>query len=114
MYLNLVLNFSTDRRAARPRIITNAVGAGSITSATCGGFKASRRVYKKKMAPLLTKSAVLLAALSTAQLAAASFYEQGHFDRVTKITSESTFDRLIKQAMDEDKTLFVRFIASEG
>ena len=54
------------------------------------------------------------AALLLASVANAQFYEMGHFDRVTKITSERGLDKLIQEAIDADKTLFVRFIASEG
>eukprot|EP01052_Picozoa_sp_SAG31_P050529 SAG31_NODE_11571_length_1017_cov_0.653595_1_plen_61_part_00 len=55
-------------------------------------------------------AAMLLLATATN----AQFYEMGHFDRVAKITNERQFDKLIKEAIDSDKTLFVRFIASEG
>lgn len=41
-------------------------------------------------------SAAGLLLLTTLNLAAGQFYESGHFDRVTKITSERVFDKLIK------------------
>jgi len=47
-------------------------------------------------------------------LAAAGIYPDGHFDYVTKVTDESQFTDLIKEEVDAGKTLFVRWIASEG
>lgn len=49
--------------------------------------------------------------LTTALLA--SIYPDGHFDTVTKLTKDNV-DLTIKNTIDEGKTLFVRFIASEG
>ena len=43
----------------------------------------------------------------------AGIYPEGHFDKVHKCT-ESNFDELIKTSVDAGKTLFVRWIASEG
>ena len=43
----------------------------------------------------------------------AGIYPEGHFDKVHKCT-ESGFDDLIKSSVDAGKTLFVRWIASEG
>jgi len=43
----------------------------------------------------------------------AGIYPEGHFDKVHKCT-ESGFDDLIKTSVDAGKTLFVRWIASEG
>jgi|TARA_B100000768_G_scaffold166003_1_gene168990 hypothetical protein len=43
----------------------------------------------------------------------AGIYPDGHFDKVHKCT-ESGFDDLIKTSVDAGKTLFVRWIASEG
>ena len=43
----------------------------------------------------------------------AGIYPEGHFDKVHKCT-ESNFDDLIKTSVDAGKTLFVRWIASEG
>ena len=40
-------------------------------------------------------------------------YPDGHFDTVTKLSADN-IDSTIKGALDEGKTLFVRFIASEG
>ena len=42
-----------------------------------------------------------------------SIYPDDHFDTVTKLT-QSNIDTTIKGAIDDGKTLFVRFIASEG
>ena len=38
----------------------------------------------------------------------------GHFDHVTKVTDETMFNALVKEQVDSGKTLFVRWIASEG
>ena len=43
----------------------------------------------------------------------AGIYPEGHFDKVHKCT-ESNFDDLVKTSVDAGKTLFVRWIASEG
>jgi len=53
-------------------------------------------------------------AMTLVGLAAAGIYPDGHFDYVTKVTDESQFTDLIKQEVDAGKTLFVRWIASEG
>jgi len=43
----------------------------------------------------------------------ASIYPDGHFDYVTKMT-EDIFETEVKKEVDAGKTLFVRWIASEG
>jgi len=58
--------------------------------------------------PLLVDMA--LVALS---LALSAIYPEGHFDTVHKVT-QANFDGIIKQEVDAGKTLFVRWIASEG
>ena len=60
----------------------------------------TRRVAK--MAALLVTAALL-----------SSIYPDGHFQSVTKLTA-SNIDATIKSNIDAGKTLFVRFIASEG
>jgi len=57
-------------------------------------------------------SAVVMAAALTVALLA-SIYPDNHFDAVAKITGDN-IDSVIKEAVDSDKTLFIRFIASEG
>jgi hypothetical protein len=57
---------------------------------------------KDKMAALLVTAALL-----------SSIYPDGHFQSVTKLTA-SNIDATIKSNIDAGKTLFVRFIASEG
>ena len=52
------------------------------------------------------------ALLTTALLA--GIYPDGHFDHVTKVTDETMFNALVKEQVDAGKTLFVRWIASEG
>ena len=51
------------------------------------------------------------ALLTTALLA--GIYPEGHFDRVTKLTT-SNFEETVTAAVDSGKSLFVRWIASEG
>jgi hypothetical protein len=46
-------------------------------------------------------------------LANASIYPDGHWSVATKLT-EDTFDDVVKQEVDAGRTLFVRWIASEG
>jgi hypothetical protein len=49
--------------------------------------------------------------LATALLG--GIYPDGHFDKVHKCT-QSNFDGFVKEQVDAGKTLFVRWIASEG
>jgi len=49
----------------------------------------------------------------TAAALIAGIYPEGHFDVVTKCT-QGTFDGFVKEQVDAGKTLFVRWIASEG
>jgi len=42
-----------------------------------------------------------------------SIYPDGHWDRCTKLTM-ANFDQELQNAVNSDKTLFVRWIASEG
>ncbi len=51
-----------------------------------------------------------VAVLATLALA---IYPEGHFDKVTKCT-QANFDGFIKNGVDAGKTVFVRWIASEG
>ena len=53
----------------------------------------------------------LLAALAVAS--AGGIYPEGHFDRVTKVTT-STADEFVTKSVDAGKTVFLRWIASEG
>ena len=55
----------------------------------------------------------MAAFLTTTALLLAGIYPDGHFDTVTKMT-DANKDDVIKSAVDAGKTLFVRFIASEG
>jgi len=59
---------------------------------------------------------VLLAATLAAVLfetSASSFYPVDHWTYVKKLTTDN-FDEEIKTAVDSGKTMFVRWIASEG
>ena len=55
---------------------------------------------------------VLLAALMAVG-ASAGIYPDDHWDYSTKLTVDS-FDAHVKEQVDAGKTLFVRWIASEG
>ena len=55
----------------------------------------------------------MLALPAAAALLATAIYPDGHWDRVAKPT-ESSFASLVESTVDEGKTLFVRWIASEG
>ena len=54
-----------------------------------------------------------MAALLVTVALLSSIYPDGHFQSVTKLTA-SNIDATIKSNIDAGKTLFVRFIASEG
>lgn len=54
-----------------------------------------------------------MAALLLTAAALASIYPDNHFDHVTKL-SQSNIDSTIQEEIDAGKTLFIRFIASEG
>jgi len=43
-----------------------------------------------------------------------AIYPDGHFNHVTKISDESQLHSLIDETLSADKTLMVRWIASEG
>ena len=73
-----------------------------LSIAAAGTQRAS--VQGRPQQPMLGVAAVALLA---------GIYPEGHFDKVHKCT-ESNFDDLIKTSVDAGKTLFVRWIASEG
>ena len=54
-----------------------------------------------------------MALLLAAAALVGSIYPDNHFDTVTKLT-KGNIDDTIKTNIDAGKTLFVRFIASEG
>jgi len=45
---------------------------------------------------------------------AGDFYPDGHFDHVTQITDKEHLDSFVSSNIAEDKTVFVRWIASTG
>lgn len=49
-----------------------------------------------------------------ASFANGSFYPEGHFDRVQKVTDYGLFLDFIDEQIEQGKTVFTRFIASEG
>lgn len=52
-------------------------------------------------------------AMALMGLASAGIYPDGHFDYVLKPTKDN-FEDMVKEQVDAGKTLFVRWIASEG
>lgn len=63
----------------------------------------------------MTRLGGLLVATVTLLLSsAAAIYPDGLWDRSTKFSSQESFDAAIQDAIDSDRTLFVRWIASEG
>jgi len=68
---------------------------------------------KLGLAQLGGASATMALVALTATLLA-GIYPDGHFDHVTKVTDETMFNALVKEQVDAGKTLFVRWIASEG
>lgn len=54
----------------------------------------------------------LLAVLGN--MVSGSIYPEGHFDRVHKVNDYDSLRSILDQEMGQDKTVFVRFIASEG
>lgn len=55
----------------------------------------------------------LLVAFSALSLAQGGIYPDGHFDRCTELTADSA-DDFVKENVDAGKTVFIRWIASEG
>jgi hypothetical protein len=56
---------------------------------------------------------VVVALLAVSEVAQAGIYPDGHWDRSTKL-STSNADDFVKKNVDAGKTVFVRWIASEG
>ena len=79
----------------------------SCRSPRCGGSRDAGGTGTSRSARMLGIAAVALLAQR------AGIYPEGHFDKVHKCT-ESNFDDLVKTSVDAGKTLFVRWIASEG
>jgi len=55
----------------------------------------------------------VLALLATATVASAGIYPDSHWNHATKLTT-SNADDFVKENVDKGKTVFVRWIASEG
>ncbi len=56
---------------------------------------------------------LLLALIAVLAHAAGRMYADDHWQYATKLTNDN-FDEKIKEAVDQGKTMFVRWIASEG
>jgi len=66
--------------------------------------------YKSEMRALST----VLVASVVVGLAQAGIYPDDHWNYATQLNTDDEFDSLVKTSIDEGKTLFVRWIASEG
>jgi len=55
----------------------------------------------------------LFRVLATAAVAHAGIHPDGHFDRCTKLSPDNA-DEFVKKNVDAGKTVFIRWIASEG
>jgi hypothetical protein len=67
------------------------------------------------MRPLAASSlAAAVAACFAVGLAGADIYPDGHWNYATKIKSKSELDGFVGREVGAGKTVFVRFIASEG
>ena len=56
---------------------------------------------------------VISSLLAIANASNGGIYPEGHWDYSTKLTT-ANFDGIVKDNIDKGKTLFVRWIASEG
>ena len=81
---------------------TQTAGATKRTATT-------PRHHPRKRTPL----AVGMALLALTATVLAGIYPSGHFDTAKKLTT-TNFDDHVKEQVDAGKTLFVRWIASEG
>jgi len=54
-----------------------------------------------------------LLVLSSLSLTRGGIYPDGHWDRATELTAD-TADAFVKDNVDAGKTVFIRWIASEG
>jgi len=55
----------------------------------------------------------VLVAFTATALASAGLYPEGHWDRATELSAANA-DDFVKSNVDAGKTVFVRWIASEG
>ena len=74
----------------------------------------SETVGKLGVAQLGGRASATMALVALTATLLAGIYPDGHFDHVTKVTDETMFNALVKEQVDAGKTLFVRWIASEG
>ena len=72
--------------------------------------RAKLHVTQQERTPPLAVGMALLALTATVL---AGIYPSGHFDTAKKLTT-TNFDDHVKEQVDAGKTLFVRWIASEG
>jgi len=62
----------------------------------------------------MTRLVLALGLTLLATLVDGSFYPEGHFNRVQKVTDYGLFLDFIDEQIEQGKTVFTRFIASEA
>lgn len=67
-------------------------------------------MFNRTMIPTLVGAVVFMAAAANA----IDLYPEGHFDRVSKFTDISMMNDFVEKQTQQDKTVFVRMIASSG
>jgi hypothetical protein len=84
----------------------------SCEGVSCEGRSVATR--RLGVAQLGGRASATMALVALTATLLAGIYPDGHFDHVTKVTDETMFNALVKEQVDAGKTLFVRWIASEG
>jgi len=56
---------------------------------------------------------IILGVFASATVAHAGIYPDGHWERSTELTTDNV-DSFVKENVDAGKTVFIRWIASEG
>ena len=64
-------------------------------------------------ARLMAAFSVLARVLALAAVAEAGIYPDGHWDHSTELSTDNA-DSFVKENVDKGKTVFIRWIASEG
>lgn len=63
---------------------------------------------------MMKLSGLMSVILSLLVASATAIYPDDLWERSTKLTTQEGFDAAVQEAIDNDRTLFVRWIASEG
>ena len=102
----------SSQAAARPKKAEHALLACPCTAVA----QRKKTVGESALASrkLGGRASATMALVAVTATLLAGIYPDGHFDHVTKVTDETMFNALVKEQVDAGKTLFVRWIASEG